>query len=114
MFSSLAVTVLTPVYGEYDRLGNPTVTSWAQSEVEGVLVAPGASSDLEAARPDGVAVALTLHFPRWFDASLRGCCVAVPAPYRGTYRVIGDPKPYMAANCPGNWYMPVEVEAADG
>lgn len=114
MISGLTATVLRPVEGEPDRLGNPTVAAWARQAVDGVLVAPGATSDMEAARPEGATVALTLHFPRTFCGSLRGCRVELPAPYSGTYRVIGDPRPYMDANCPTAWHMPVEVEAADG
>lgn len=114
MLSGLTVTVLRPIPGEPDRLGNPTVAGWARESVDDVLVDPGTTSDMEAARPEGATATLTLHFPRAFAGSLRGCRVALPEPYCGTYRVVGDPKPYMAANCPGNWYMPVEVEAADG
>lgn len=114
MLSGLTATVLRPVEGESDRLGNPTVSQWEPEAVDGVLVAPGATSDMEAARPEGATVALTLHFPRTFSGSLRGCRVELPAPYAGTYRVIGDPRPYIDANCPTTWHMPVEVEAADG
>lgn len=114
MLNGVDVTVSTPIYGEPDRLGNPSITYSEPVTVRNVLVAPSTTNDMEAARPEGVTVALTLHFPRTFSGSLRGCRVELPAPYLGTYRVIGDPRPYMDANCPTAWNMPVEVEAADG
>lgn len=109
------VTVLKPIAGAADRFGNPTVSGFDREEVAGVLIAPGASADLEASRPAGSRVSLTLHFPKaWGGASLRGCSVELPAPWAGIYRVVGDPKSYDAANTPTRWNMPVEVEACDG
>lgn len=107
------VTVKSPVQGQPDRFGNATYT-YTSSTVDDVLVAPGATSDLEASRPEGVTVAYTLHFPKTFTGSLEGCIVTLPAPWAGDYRVIGDPKPYIDANTPTRWHTPVEVEAAHG
>lgn len=114
MIRGMAVDVLRPVAGATDRFGLPTETYATPETVDDVLVAPGAAADMEAARPDGVVVALTLHFPKGYTSSLRGCKVVVGAPYSGTYRVIGDPQPYMDENTPTRWNRPVEVEAADG
>jgi len=110
------VTVLVPVAGPVDRFGNPTKAGYDRIDVSGVLIAPGASSDMEASRPEGAVVALTLHFPKsWGGASLRGCDIEIGnGPWAGTYRVIGDPKPYDERNTPTRWNFPVEVEAADG
>jgi len=82
--------------------------------VDDVLIAPGATESLEASRPEGVQVAYTLHFPKTFSGTLEGCEVVLPAPWAGTYRVIGCPSPYMDENTPTRWHMPVEVEAAHG
>lgn len=114
MISGVAVTVLRPVSAGTDRLGNALHGVPASETVYPVLVVPGATSDLEASRPEGVQVAYTLHFPKGYDASLEGCSIVLPAPWAGTYRVIGDPRPYMDANTPTRWHMPVEVEAAHG
>ena len=113
MIKGVTVTVGTPSSESTDRLGNPVVT-FTSSTVDNVLVVPGATSDLEAARPAGVQVAYTLHFPKSFTGSLEGCEVTLPAPWAGTYRVVGAPGQYMDANTPTAWHMPVEVEAAHG
>lgn len=100
---------------ERDGFGND-VESYAEPVPVHVLVQPGTCKDLDATRPEGVRVALTLHFPKDWSGDLRGAKVALDAPWEGEYRVIGDPKPYDAQNCPTDipWNMPVEVEAVDG
>lgn len=109
LFQAEAVTVVTPGI-ECDDLGEPTFGEGTAQEAD-VLVCPGASSDLGASRPNGIEVAYTLHFPKSWGKPLRGCSVIV----RGeTYAVVGDPKPYTAANTPGEWNMPVEVTRTDG
>ena len=115
MLSGTTVTVKRPfgLTGR-DRFGNAQHGSPVDEAVDNVLVAPGATEDLEAARPEGAMVAYTLHFPKGYDGSLEGCYVELPAPWEGTYRVIGDPHPYMDANTPTPWHMAVEVEAAHG
>lgn len=110
------VTVLRPGEPTRDRFGNDVPGKPVEEPVEGVLVAPGPTSEMEASRPEGVSVAYTLHFPKTYTASLEGCSVALPEPWANEdgYRVIGDPRPYMDANTPGRWNRPVEVEAAHG
>lgn len=110
MIATETATVET-VERTFDDLGEPTGSS-ATSEEVAVLVAPGSTADLDASRPNGAQVALTLHFPKtWSGVSLKGAHVTV----RGRrYRVVGDPQPYTAANTPGRFNMPVEVEAVDG
>lgn len=111
---SVIVTVLRPTAAtERDALGNP-VPGEPTSETVRVLVGPPSTSSMEASRPNGATVALTLHFPKSYKASLRGCRVELPAPWTGTYRVIGDPVPYEARLTPGRYNRPVDVERADG
>ena len=106
------VTVLRPnPTGATDPFGAPVEGEPVEEEVNGVLVAPGATADLDPSRPEGVRVAYTVHFPKGYGKSLRGCSVLIGGK---TYRVIGDPKPYMADGTPGPWAMAAEVEAVDG
>lgn len=99
-----------------DRLGNPVHGEPVVEVVADVLVQPGTTDELEAERPEGVTIAFTLHFPKAFVGSLEGCTVDLPAPWarEGGYRVVGDPQPFMAANCPTRWNRTVGVEAAHG
>lgn len=114
MFRTATATVLRPGEPSRDRFGNDVPGKASEESVAGVLVVPGATADLEASRPDGVKVAYTLHFPKSYTAGLDGCEVVLPEPWAGTYRVVGDPRPYMGANTPGRWDRAVEVEAAHG
>ena len=103
-------TVLRPVEGAVDSMGEPTV-SWEDERVENVLMSPSSADDMGADRPNGVTADVTLHFPKGYGKTLRGCKVR----FRGvTYRVVGNPQPYMEENTPGDWNLPVECEVADG
>lgn len=115
MFSAVSVELQRPIASGTDRFGNTTYEYEAEV-VDGVLVAPGATMDLEASRPEGVTVEYTLHFPKAYMESLEGCLITLPAPWAGVYRVIGNPGQYMQANTPAMlpWGMPVEVERAHG
>ena len=113
MIKGVSVTVKRPSSNADDRFGNPVVT-YTDETVVNVLVSPGATTDLEAARPDGVTVDMTLHFPKSYTQSLEGCKVVLPDPWSGTYDVIGAPSPYIDANTPTPWHMPVEVRVAHG
>lgn len=113
MIKGVQVTVKTVTDNGKDRFGN-AVKKETSATVDNVLVVPGATEDLEASRPEGVSVAYTLHFPKSFSGSLEGALVELPAPWTGTYRVIGAPAPYIDANTPTPWHMPVEVEVAHG
>lgn len=95
----------------YDDLHEPVSEAVAERDVDAV-VAPGATADLDASRPEGATVAYTVHLPRdMAGIRLKGCSVRV----RGEeLRVLGDPRPYAPAACPGRWCYPVELEAADG
>lgn len=98
-----------------DRLGNH-VESYKPPIRTQVLVAPGSTNDLSASRPEGVRVDLTLHFQkRWTDPqNLRGAKVTLPAPWEGTFKVVGIPEAYVPSLVPGSLYLPVEVQAYDG
>ncbi len=105
------VEVLRRSAGALDAHGNAAPGEWAAETVQNVLPQPGGTSDLDAARPNGAAVAMTFHFPKSYAGSLKGCRIA----YGGReYRVIGDPRPYLAADTPGEWDRAVECEACDG
>lgn len=104
-----AVTVIRPTAGR-DDLGEPVETGTSREAVR-CVVCPGATSDMDATRPEGVAVAYTLHFPKTYSGSLRGCSVEV----RGeTYDVVGDPQRTTEAATPGPFNMAAEVTHADG
>lgn len=104
-----AVTVLRPSV-ERDDLGEITEGESAREEVR-CVVCPGATSDMDATRPEGVTVAYTLHFPKTYAGGLRGCSVEV----RGTrYDVVGDPQRTTDAATPGPFNLAVEVTRADG
>lgn len=114
MISGTTAYVELRVRDARDAFGNDEVIYAAPQAVKNVLVVPGACKELDASRPEGVRVALTVHFPKGWTGGLRGARITLPAPWGGPYNVIGDPKPYMAANTPTPWNMPVEVEAVDG
>lgn len=104
------VTVIRYV-NELDDLGELANSSVEYETVENVVVAPGATKDMEASRPSGVTVALTLCFPKTYTQSLRGCSVEVLGE---VYSVIGNPVPCTEANTPGDWNYTVEVTRNDG
>ena len=114
MIKGRSVTVLTPAVASTDRFGEPVYGEPVEQTVDNVLISPGATADLDATRPDGVTVALSLHFPKTFSGDLRGCSVVLDGVFAGTYRVIGEPMPYQDENTPTQWHMPVEVEACYG
>ena len=104
------VTVRTPTVSYDEHM--EAVETWAEQEVDDVVVAPGSTSDVtDTTRPWGTRAAYTLGFPKTFSSSLRGCRVVV----RGVeYAVIGDPQPLTPENVPGPWNYTAEVEAVDG
>lgn len=102
------VTVLTPSQDGEDEYGQ-AVKTWASEDVHNVLVCDPSTSDL--GRPEGDSVSLTLHFPKAYAASLRGCRVTL----RGrTYEVLGDPVALTEANTPGRWNRAAPVRLVEG
>ena len=114
MIHGVKVQVLRPGTPTKDRFNNEIPGEPTCEAVHNVLVSPGSTDELDASRPNGVQVAFTLHFPKTYTKSLEGCSVTLPKPWGGTYRVIGQPHPYIDANTPTAWHMPVEIEAAHG
>lgn len=111
LISGVAVEVLRPGAATVDAHGNEVAGEPTAETVGGVLPQPGTTEDLEASRPEGVVIAMTFHFPKSYAASLKGCSVR----YAGrAWRVVGDPQPYLGANCPGEWNRAVGCEACDG
>lgn len=115
MISGRTVEVLLRKRNSRDAFGND-VEEYEEPAEALVCVQPGPCAELDATRPEGVRVALTLHFPKTWTGSLRGAKVRLTGRWAGEYRVIGDPKPFDEANCPRSvpWNMPAEVEAVDG
>ena len=114
MFATVSATVYAPVFGNADRLGNKTQTFDDGTSVDGLLVSPSSTEDLPAERTEGDSATLTVHFPKTWTTSLRGCEIVFGDAWSGRYRVIGDPAPYIEANTPGDWWMPVQVVRCDG
>lgn len=94
-----------------------------EGTLDDVLIVPGDSSDLTGSiRPEGDRTVYTLHFPKSFPEAVKGIPQEFLKSLKGarikvrgeTFRVIGDPKPYMDVNTPTRWNMPVKVEAVNG
>lgn len=94
-----------------DGFGEARWGDWEPAEVVDVVYAPGATSDLEARRPEGTRVSATVHFPKGYSGDLRRCQVEL---FGERYRVVGDPMAYPADAVPGEYNLPVELEAAHG
>lgn len=113
MFSLIAgepVVVVRPSV-TLDELGEPIYGEPVRTMIPDVLVTPGATSDMDASRPNGVTVSFTLGFPKSFHEPLRGCSVEV----RGDeYAVVGNPHPLTPQNIPGPYNYTVEVTSSDG
>ncbi|MBR2065741.1 MAG: hypothetical protein IJ983_01490 [Kiritimatiellae bacterium] len=111
--SSLSCTVVRPVQVGEDSLGNPVYGEPSREVVGGVLVSAPSTASLDADRPEGYSVALSVHFPKDYTASLKGCSIELPSPWP-TVRVIGDPQPLMEELTPGRWNREAFCEVADG
>ena len=105
------VTVLRPVHMGEDADGDEVV-GWVGEVVGDVLVSPAGTESLAAdGRPHATRATLALHFPKTFSGSLRGCRVVVGGE---TLAIVGDPRPYAPALCPGPWWLTAEAVACDG
>ena len=104
------VVVVRRSFGR-DELGEPTEEASERTVVPNALVRPGATSDLDASRPEGVRVDYTVSFPKAYGGELRGCLVEL----RGAeYAVVGSPQRYTPGNTPGDWNLTAEVTRVDG
>ena len=91
-----------------DRFGN-SVPSWAEPvAVDHVLVGHATDEDRQVDRPDGIAVTVTLTFPRSCDLDLRGAKVIVGG---RELLVAGEPAHEPS---PLAWDMTVQAGVHDG
>lgn len=97
------VTVIRRGAASRDAMGHRVDAAEERETVENVVVAPPDTAVLTQLDKDATA---TLHFPKGYAGSLRGCEIEV----RGVrYAVIGDPMAYNEDATPGEWNMPVHV-----
>jgi len=99
-----------------DRLGNH-VERYLDPVPVDVLVEPGSTDDMDASRPEGMRVDLTLHFPSSWEGDLRGAKVVLGGRWAGEYRVVGNPMPYEPQLVPrtfGHLAMRAGVQRYDG
>lgn len=94
-----------------------------EGTLDDVLIVAGDTSDLNGSiRSEGDRTVYTLHFPKSFPEAVKGIPQEFLKSLKGarvrvrgeTFRVIGDPKPYMDVNTPTRWNFPVRVEAVNG
>lgn len=109
------VTVLHPVPASTDPFGAPIAGTPTREEVSDVLVDSPSSDDIDSTvRQFGASCDLTLHFPKDYAGSLRGCSVELPAPWSDEFEVMGDPMPYDPELVPTSYGMPVHVRRVVG
>lgn len=111
MLQGTEVVVKTKVQTGKDSHGNP-VYEPSVAVVGNVLAAVGPTSSIgESNRPEGVSVAYTLYFPKSYRGSLEKASVLV---YGEWFDVVGDPRPWIDPEPPGDWNRVVEVTAVHG
>ena len=110
MMAGATVKVLRPKVVGIDSFG-ADVVEWVPERVGNVLFAPSATAALGVDRPRGSESRLTLHFPRSYTSSLRGCRVEA---YGREWEVVGDPLPIPAVAGSIPWDRPVEAVRVDG
>ena len=111
MIRGTSVTVTSRTLKSRDDMGEP-VFETTTTTVENVLWHEASTDEMdESNRMFGVTCDLSLDFPKSFTDSLEGSTVEVG----GTaYRVLGDPKGYMAENTPTPWNRRAMAVRADG
>lgn len=105
----VTIKLFTPsiTYENGDR-----VETFAETEVENVLIAPASSSDVFSSdRPDGDKAEIQLAFPKTFTGDLRGCEVEVD---NLRFRIVGEPIANMKSNCPTQWFLTARAEVVHG
>ena len=110
MMAGATVKVLRPKVVGTDSFG-ADVVEWVPEFVDNVLTAPQSTADLGAERPDGDETRIRVHFPRSYEASLRGCRVEA---YGRTWAVVGDPLKLDPRLCPLPWDRMAEAVRVDG
>lgn len=82
-------------------------SSWESETVVGVL--PGTPTT-EGGTSGSASTSVEFHFPKGYGESLTGAWIEWR---RRLFQVMGDPQPYLEANVPGPWAMPVKATARD-
>lgn len=94
-----------------DAFGNVKMSDGDPFDVDGVMVAPSTSSDIEDGRPHGSSSKATLYFDHVDLLELRGSVVVV----RGRrYKVQGSPMPYFPGELNDRFGYEVEAVRVDG
>lgn len=106
MFATCDVTLVRRTRTGRDESGAPTYSE-TREVVAGCLLEPVSTADEMEARRAGDSVTAHLHLPKTYTASVAGCDVITPD--GRTWRVVGDPQPYMDANTPGPWNRLVDL-----
>ena len=111
MIRGVDVTVTKRAVASRDEMGEPVFTE-TTTTVGNVLWHEASTDERdESNRMFGVTCDLSLDFPKTFTDSLEGAVVTVNGE---DYRVLGDPKGYMAENTPTPWNRNAKVARADG
>ena len=111
MIRGADVTVTRRTATGRDEMGEPVFAETSEA-VGNVLATPSTTDEMdETNRAYGITCEMTFHFPKSYTESLEGCRIS----YGGaSYRVIGDPQPYMACNTPTPWNRAAKAVRADG
>lgn len=106
------MTVLRPGEASRDQYGRLVRGSDVETDVSDVLYAPAQTADFteddDATFKGGDGMGEVFHFPKTWTGSLAGCRIRTPDGLE--WDVVGDPQPYMAANCPTRWNRKVLAE----
>ena len=110
MLRGVSVTVVRRTLAGRDGQGRPAYEEVRQV-VDDVLTSPASSSgestqDSAPERRGGSLTRRRFDFPKTFSGSLAGCSIE----YGGrSWRVVGDPEPYLDHLTPGPFNRPVEA-----
>lgn len=111
MIRGTQVTVIFKTADSVDDMNMP-VYSESRETVEDVLVGPSSTDDTPGGqRQAGDRTEIALYFPKTFTRSLRGCEVEAVGK---TWRVLGNPQPYMDVNTPTRWNRKAIVALVEG
>lgn len=96
-----------------DEMLDP-IWDWVPERIENVIWEQAAYDNQRIAdptRPNGIDVGITVHLPKTYTQSVRGCEFEIMG---ARWSVIGDPVGYMEHLTPGPWNRPVPCRRADG
>lgn len=88
-----------------------TLKDGSSTKIDNVLIEPKNQVDVSFTDTDTDPIAYRLHIPKSFvcSTSYTSLSHARCEIFGDTYRVLGNPKPYMEDNTPTEWIMPVDV-----